>query len=189
MMNHPGAFIKAQHGHVAEYGSLILVDEVPGNLGIAGVDLGIGFFYLLFIFLNRDIFIGIDKSGLKKEIPQRIEIDIVADIRIFVFGLMKQGDELQMILNIHIQQGQAAFDPLLAAGGYHGFTKNYLGTALDFVAVSKTQFQLRQYHARQQRRIAFIFFYRKSRPGQIHNLKVDFRFGEWMLKYDVGRRR
>ena len=62
---------------------------------------------------------------------------------------MQDGDEFQVILGIHVQHCQAAFDPLLTVGCNQGSTKNDLAAAFEFVTVCKIQFQIRQNHARQ----------------------------------------
>ena len=67
VMNHPGAFVEPQHGHVAEYGTFVLINEMAGNVRIAGIDFGVGFFYLFFVFLDGGV------SGLWDPVTERLD--------------------------------------------------------------------------------------------------------------------
>ena len=144
---------------MAVYGSLLLINKMPGDLGIVGINFRVRFFNLLFVFLYRRVFVRVNESGFKKEIPQCIKIYIIADIRIFIFGLVQHGDKLEVVVNIHVEQCQAAFNPLVPIGVDRFLAKNYLGAAFNFVAVCKTQIEFMQNHSRQQRRVALVFFY------------------------------
>jgi len=82
MMNQPGVFIKADHGHVAHNTPFFLVNKMSGDVRILIIEFFICFFDLLFILLNQGIFIRINKTGFKKEIPKIIQINRVAYIDI-----------------------------------------------------------------------------------------------------------
>ncbi len=108
-------------------------------MGVAGIYFRVGFLNLLFVLLNRGVFVRINEAGFKKEIPQGIQVNIIADIGIFIFGLMQHGNKFEVIANIHVQQRQSGFNPLLAVGIDHFFAKNNLGAAFNFVAIGKSQ--------------------------------------------------
>ena len=61
-------------------GSFFLINKMPGQVGVSGINFGVGFFDQFFVFLDRRVFIRVDETGLKEKIPQRIQIHIVADI-------------------------------------------------------------------------------------------------------------
>ena len=57
---------------MAEYGAFFLINKMPGDVGIVSINFRVGFFNLFFVFLYRCVFVRVNESGFKKEIPQRV---------------------------------------------------------------------------------------------------------------------
>ena len=88
---------------MAVNGSLFLINKMPGKVRVAGIYFSVGGLDLLFVFLDRCVFIRVNEAGFKEKIPQGIQIHVIANIGIFIFGLMQHGDKFEVITDIHVQ--------------------------------------------------------------------------------------
>ena len=69
-MDEPRIFIETHHCNVPENNAVLLVDKMPGNMGILGIELGIRVPELFLVRLEKGVLLGIEKARLEKKIPQ-----------------------------------------------------------------------------------------------------------------------
>ena len=143
MVDQPGIFVKANHGHVPEDIAFLLVDKMPGNAGALGVELFIDVLDAIFVGFDIRVFIRINEPGFKKEPPERIQVDLVANVRIAVVGLVQKGQELDVVLRVHVDNRQSTFDPDTLFPLFADSAVDDLGLAVDRNIVGKPHLHFR----------------------------------------------
>ena len=63
--------------HVATF---VLVDKMPGNVGVIILEFFVSRLDLMFVFLNVLILVGVDEPGFKEKIPELIKAHTVAKV-------------------------------------------------------------------------------------------------------------
>ena len=91
VMDEPCILKKPDHGHVTHDSAFVLINKMPGDVRIACIQSLIRIFNLLFVFLDIFVFIGVDESTFKEKIPESIKINLITNIRVFIFGLLQKG--------------------------------------------------------------------------------------------------
>ena len=109
-----------------EDAAFILPGKVPCYGRIHRIKFFKGLFNLFFIIRDEGIFFRINKAAIEEKIPQFIHVDFIADIQIFIICLMKQGQQAHMVVWVHIQKSNTAFDHMGIVINYVDFPVYHL---------------------------------------------------------------
>ena len=60
--------------------ALVLIDKMPGDVGLIIIELFVSRFDLLFVFLDMFVLIRINEACFKEKIPEFIEVHAVAEV-------------------------------------------------------------------------------------------------------------
>jgi len=129
---------------------------------------------------NERILLGIDESGLKKEIPKHIQIDTIAHVAVFVFRVVQQGQQFVVVFGRNVQKGETAFDPAAGVRTAQGASINHLYLTGKSEASSEIDLHLGQNHAGQKNGIRIVFLYRETGSGNVDHIPVNEYAGEGM---------
>ena len=92
MVHEPGVVVVAEHGDMAVDIPLVLVNNVSGDFRGLVVQLLVQSLEPLLLFHDMDILVRINKSGLKKEVPEGVQVHVGrADEGMAVFCLVQKG--------------------------------------------------------------------------------------------------
>ena len=167
--------------------SLILVDEMPGYFGILYIQLFIGTLDSVFVVLKKAVFFGVNKAGLKKELPEAIEVDPIAEVHIVVFCPIQSRQQFCVVGGVYVNKGQAAFQSLAVFTALQTFLINNLYLAGCLEVVGQVQFQLRYDHAGQEYGLLFLLYHRKSGTGDVFSFQRVLVSGKRVLENNIRR--
>ena len=129
----------------------------------------------------------IDEAGLEEEVPQVVKVHLGTDVGLLVDHLVQYGEELHVVVDLHVQDGQAAAHRFLPAPLPRRVPGDHLRETGEAEPLGEADPEPGYQHPRHQHAVPFALLHREAGAREVGHLQVDPLVDQGVIEDDVGR--